>query len=119
LRVPRRRPSQHPERRHDVSPSLRILIVEDHEDLADALRANLRSEGYQASVASDGRQALAMVRADPPDIVVLDLGIPGLDGLALLSRCAPRGTGAPSSSCPRATPTRTRSRGSASARTTT
>jgi DNA-binding NarL/FixJ family response regulator len=82
-----------------VSPSLRILIVEDHEDLADALRANLRSEGYQASVASDGRQALAMVRADPPDIVVLDLGIPGLDGLALLSRCAPRGTGAPSSSC--------------------
>ena len=57
----------------DVTPSLRILIVEDHEDLADALRANLRSEGYQASVASDGRQALAMVRADPPDIVVLDL----------------------------------------------
>jgi DNA-binding response OmpR family regulator len=70
----------------DVSLSLRILIVEDHDDLADALRANLRSEGYQASVASDGRQALAMVRADPPDIVVLDLGIPGLDGLALLSR---------------------------------
>ena len=70
----------------DVSLSLRILIVEDHDDLADALRANLRSEGYQASVASDGRQALAMVRADPPDIVVLDLGIPGLDGLELLSR---------------------------------
>src|SRR5690349_2551607 len=52
-----------------VSRALRILIVEDHEDLADALRANLRSEGYQASVASDGRQALALVRADPPDII--------------------------------------------------
>jgi DNA-binding response OmpR family regulator len=76
---------------HAVSPSLRILIVEDHEDLADALRANLRSEGYQASVASDGRQALAMVRADPPDVVVLDLGIPGLDGLALLSRLRAEG----------------------------
>lgn len=76
---------------HDVSPSLRILIVEDYDDLADALRANLRSEGYQASVASDGRQALAMVRADPPDIVVLDLGIPGLDGLALLSRLRAEG----------------------------
>jgi len=76
---------------HDVSLSLRILIVEDHEDLADALRANLRSEGYEASVASDGRQALAMVRADPPDIVVLDLGIPGLDGLALLSRLRAEG----------------------------
>ena len=71
--------------------SLRILIVEDHEDLADALRANLRSEGYQASVATDGRQALTMVRADPPDIVVLDLGIPGLDGLALLSRLRAEG----------------------------
>ncbi|GLC24920.1 response regulator [Roseisolibacter agri] len=75
----------------DVSPSLRILIVEDHEDLADALRANLRSEGYQATVASDGRQALAMVRADPPDLMVLDLGIPGLDGLALLSRLRAEG----------------------------
>src|SRR5687767_3501786 len=75
----------------DVSPSLRILIVEDHDDLADALRTNLRSEGYHAAVASDGRQALAMVRADPPDIVVLDLGIPGLDGLALLSRLRAEG----------------------------
>ena len=72
-------------------PSLRILIVEDHDDLADALRVNLRSEGYQATVASDGRQALAMVRADPPDIIVLDLGIPGLDGLALLSRLRAEG----------------------------
>ncbi len=76
---------------HEVSLSLRILIVEDHDDLADALRVNLRSEGYEASVASDGRQALAMVRADPPDIVVLDLGIPGLDGLALLSRLRAEG----------------------------
>jgi DNA-binding response OmpR family regulator len=75
----------------EVSPSLRILIVEDHEDLADALRANLRSEGYHASVASDGRQALALIRAEPPDIVVLDLGIPGLDGLALLSRLRTEG----------------------------
>ena len=84
-------PSSLPNAVPDVSPSLRILIVEDHEDLADALRANLRSEGYQASVASDGRQALAMVRADPPDLVVLDLGIPGLDGLALLSHLRAEG----------------------------
>jgi DNA-binding response OmpR family regulator len=76
---------------HDVSPSLRILIVEDHNDLADALRTNLRSEGYNAAVASDGRQALAMVRAEPPDIVVLDLGIPGLDGFAFLSRLRAEG----------------------------
>jgi DNA-binding response OmpR family regulator len=75
----------------DVNPSLRILIVEDHEDLADALRTNLRSEGYQATVATDGRQALAMVRADPPDLMVLDLGIPGIDGLALLARLRAEG----------------------------
>jgi DNA-binding response OmpR family regulator len=74
-----------------VSLNLRLLIVEDHEDLADALRTNLRREGYQATVASDGRQALAMVRADPPDMIVLDLGIPGLDGLALLSRLRAEG----------------------------
>jgi DNA-binding response OmpR family regulator len=74
-----------------VIPSLRILIVEDHEDLADALRTNFGSEGYRAAVATDGRQALAMVRADPPDIIVLDLGIPGLDGLALLSRLREEG----------------------------
>jgi DNA-binding response OmpR family regulator len=74
-----------------VSLNLRILIVEDHEDLADALRTNLRREGYQATIATDGRQALAMVRADPPDIIVLDLGIPGIDGLALLSRLRAEG----------------------------
>jgi DNA-binding response OmpR family regulator len=71
---------------HPMSVGLRILIVEDHDDLADALRVNLRSEGYSPSVARDGRQALAMVRAEAPDIVVLDLGIPGIDGLALLAR---------------------------------
>jgi DNA-binding response OmpR family regulator len=74
-----------------VNTSLRILIVEDHEDLADALRANLRSEGFLPSVASDGRQALAMVRAEAPDIIVLDLGIPGIDGLALLARLRAEG----------------------------
>ena len=74
-----------------LSLNLRILIVEDHEDLADALRTNLRSEGFQASVATDGRQALAMVRADPPDIIVLDLGLPGIDGLALLTRLRAEG----------------------------
>ena len=83
--------SSSPNADDDVSPSLRILIVEDHDDLADALRTNLRSEGYEAAVASDGRQALAMVRADPPDIIVLDLGIPGLDGLALLARLRAEG----------------------------
>jgi DNA-binding response OmpR family regulator len=70
---------------------LRVLVVEDHDDLAEALRVNLRSEGFRAAVASDGRQALAMVRADPPDLVVLDLGIPGIDGLDVLARMRAEG----------------------------
>lgn len=74
-----------------MTPALRILIVEDHEDLADALRTNLRSEGYEATVASDGRQALALLRSSPPDIMVLDIGIPGIDGLALLARLRSEG----------------------------
>jgi DNA-binding response OmpR family regulator len=71
--------------------ALRVLIVEDHDDLAEALAANLRSEGYRPEVAADGRQALAMVRARAPDILVLDLGLPGLDGLTLLTRLRAEG----------------------------
>src|SRR5688500_739295 len=71
--------------------SLRVLIVEAHDDLADALQANLRGEGFRASHARDGRQALALVRAAPPDIAVLDLGLPGMDGLTLLGRMRAEG----------------------------
>ena len=70
---------------------LRVLLVEDHDDLADALQANLRSEGFRASHARDGRQALALVRGAPPDIAVLDLGLPGMDGLTLLGRMRAEG----------------------------
>jgi DNA-binding NarL/FixJ family response regulator len=66
--------------------SLRVLIVEDQHDLAEALRVNLRGQGYRVDTASDGRQALAFVRAQVPDIMILDLGLPGLDGLSLLAR---------------------------------
>jgi DNA-binding response OmpR family regulator len=75
----------------DASAGLRLLIVEDHDDLAEALRVNLRCEGYLTSVARDGRQALAMVHAQPPDILILDLGIPGIDGFALLTRLRAEG----------------------------
>ena len=76
---------------HDATDGVRILVVEDHDDLADALRVNLRAEGFRATVARDGRQALAAVRADAPEIVVLDLGLPGLDGFELLARLRAEG----------------------------
>jgi two-component system, OmpR family, KDP operon response regulator KdpE len=58
----------------------RILIVEDEPALLRALRINLRARGYAVGTASTGREALAEARRHPPDVVLLDLGLPDLDG---------------------------------------
>src|SRR5205823_14410247 len=68
------------ERGVDVSPHS-ILIVEDEEDIAEAVRARLASEGFHARVAADGPQALELAATERPDLVVLDLMLPGMDGL--------------------------------------
>ncbi len=59
----------------------KILIVEDESDLIKLLKYNLEKEGFRVSYATDGSIALAEVRRDPPDLVILDLMLPGLDGL--------------------------------------
>ncbi len=71
---------------HRMPPLARILIVEDHDDLAEALQVNLKRDGYDTAVASDGRQALALVPTWRPDIIVLDLGLRGMDGFTALER---------------------------------
>src|SRR5262249_20854461 len=58
----------------------RVLIVEDNPDLAYGLRNNLEIEGYQVEVAEDGAAGLALGRRLRPDLVVLDLMLPGLGG---------------------------------------
>jgi DNA-binding response OmpR family regulator len=58
-----------------------ILVVEDEEAIAEAVRARLASEGYHVNVVHDGPQALKAAAQDPPDLVVLDLMLPGMDGL--------------------------------------
>ena len=58
-----------------------ILVVEDEQAIAEAVRARLVSEGYLVRVVYDGPQAIADVRAHRPDLVVLDLMLPGMDGL--------------------------------------
>jgi two-component system, OmpR family, KDP operon response regulator KdpE len=58
----------------------RVLIVEDEPALLRALRINLRARGYDVAIASEGREALAEARRHPPDVVLLDLGLPDLDG---------------------------------------
>ena len=67
-------------------PKARILIVEDDRSLADVLDYNLRQDGYQTSVASDGQEGLQQARLKPPDLIVLDLMLPIIDGLEICRR---------------------------------
>ena len=62
----------------------RVLIIEDNHDLAFGLRNNLEIEGYAVDVAADGPSGLAAARQNPPDLVVLDLMLPGMDGYRVL-----------------------------------
>lgn len=65
------------------SPPLRIAIVEDEPELADLVADYARAAGYAAQVFHDGARALDALRRDPPALAVLDVMLPGLDGLAL------------------------------------
>ena len=58
----------------------RLLLVEDDVPLAGMLRTHLERDGYEVVQAADGATALNEVRRHPPDVVVLDIGLPGLDG---------------------------------------
>ena len=64
----------------------RVLAVDDDPALLRTLTLNLRARGYQAVTAIDGRAALRAVDEQRPDLVVLDLGLPDLDGMAVLKR---------------------------------
>ncbi len=59
----------------------RILVVDDHEDNIDLLRARLEARGYQIEAASDGQLALEIVRRDPPDLILLDVMMPRIGGI--------------------------------------
>lgn len=61
----------------------RIVLVEDDGDIAEILRVNLAREGFTLDVFTRGDSALAAIRSLPPDLVLLDLMLPGLDGLEL------------------------------------
>ncbi len=63
-----------------------ILIVEDEKEIRDLLAHYLRREGFRLSVAPDGETGLALARAGRPDLVVLDILLPAMDGLEVLRR---------------------------------
>jgi two-component system response regulator MprA len=70
-----------------------ILIVDDDSRLTSALRRTLAYEGYQVSTAPDGEAALAIARTKPPDVVILDIMLPGIDGLEVCRRLRAAGDG--------------------------
>ncbi|HEY4509832.1 MAG TPA: response regulator [Candidatus Paceibacterota bacterium] len=63
----------------------KVLIVEDEQLIGDLLQKKLRQEGYYASVAIDGEAALKQIREEKPDIVLLDIVLPRLNGFEVLS----------------------------------
>jgi DNA-binding response OmpR family regulator len=73
----------------------RVLLVEDNRDLAEGLRGNLQIEGYEVEVAVDGDSGLAAVLREAPDLLILDLMLPGLDGFRVLRGLREAGCAAP------------------------
>jgi len=76
-------------------PAKRILVIEDNPDLAYGLRNNLEIEGYDVEVAKDGTKGLSRAKAGQPDLVVLDLMLPGMDGFRVLRALRDDGHGMP------------------------
>ena len=74
---------------------MQILLVEYDQSLAAGISKALRNEGFVANHVSDGKSALHVVDAEPPDIVVLDLGLPDMDGLDVLKSIRGKGSAIP------------------------
>jgi len=76
-----------------------VLVVDDDRSVARMLARTLSAEGYRTATAEDGGTALALVERDAPDAVVLDLVMPGMDGLAVARRLRRNTLHAPASVC--------------------
>ena len=74
---------------------MRLLLVEDSVDLADQLMPLLRDNGYAVDWLADGRDALVRAHDEPFDLAILDLGLPGMDGLEVLRRWRDEGLAMP------------------------
>ena len=62
----------------------KILVVDDEQQLAMAVKIRLQSRGYQVATANDGQQALAAIEADRPDLIILDVMMPVMDGYSCM-----------------------------------
>ena len=78
---------------NDTAP--RVLVVDDEPSIVDAVATSLRYEGFEVDVAVTGRDALSLAQEDPPDLVILDVMLPGLDGLEVTRRLRADGVDVP------------------------
>ncbi len=74
---------------------MRVLVVEDEADLARQLAEDIRSGGYSVDLASNGEEALELACMQTHDAIVLDLGLPGIDGLQVLEKLRAEGVATP------------------------
>ena len=73
----------------------RILVIEDNRNLATGLRNNLEIEGYEVDVAADGTSGLSAAQSSTPDLIILDLMLPGMDGYRVLRTLREEGMDTP------------------------
>jgi two-component system, OmpR family, response regulator len=73
----------------------RVLVVDDEDNITFLLRSALQHFGFAVDVAADGRSALSAVRGDPPDLILLDVMLPELDGFEVLRRLRAEGIDTP------------------------
>lgn len=68
-----------------------VLVIEDEADIQELLRYNLTKEGYRVTLAASGEEGLKLARAERPDLILLDLMLPGMDGLEVCRRLQAEG----------------------------
>jgi CheY-like chemotaxis protein len=73
----------------------RILVVDDEKHICELYKSELEDEGYTVTVANSGAEALAAVEGNPPDLIVLDVQMPGMDGIETLEKLLGRDQGIP------------------------
>ena len=73
----------------------KVLVVEDNANLAFGLTRSLESEGYDVQAAEDGTRGFELARTTNPDLIVLDLMLPGMDGYTILKRLRAEGKDMP------------------------
>ncbi len=72
-----------------------ILVVDDEKHICELYKSELEDEGYAVAVAYTGKDALHVVETDPPDLIVLDIQMPGMDGIEILETLIGRDKGIP------------------------